>query len=520
MRAKNPQVISTDRISKSREAIAAEDLAFIPSQNPCASTASLFTCIESILRNYLLSAKEIADHLGENETIHLTELEISSELHQLISAGLIKEVVVEGETLLQLEILPKSDRQKSKRWYQENTTLNHFYDDTKVPYINIFKELKYKGINSYNQVCDPIFTNRQQVVVNGKTYIQFTTNDYLGLTQDLRILDAAASGLNQFGHGSCGSRILSGTTSAHRALELELAKYKGCEDAVLFNCGFMTNLAAICLLNRDCIIIYDALSHASLIDGIRMSGNKAFRFKHNDLNDLEKKLCPLGQDQTKLVVIEGIYSMDGDIGKADEISELCKKYNAYLLVDEAHSAGTIGENGKGVEDYFNMPKNAIDLKIGTLGKAFAAEGGYIATHAKITDMMKYTSRPFLFSTSLPASVMEGARKALDIIQAEPERRIGLQKKSEHVRRYLMEAGFDIGPTESHIIPVILGDNKLVHEFQAELTKNGLWVNAVMHPAVAKKQARLRISLCANHHDDDIRLLLNTIHATGKRLGVV
>ena len=404
---------------------------------------------------------------------------------------------------LDLESWNTISRSQSIRWFQNETNLSSFFSRPKRIYNLLFPK------KSYNRIYTPQL-NEMQVDMNGEIYDMFSSNDYLGLSKSKRVIQATQDTLANFGLGSGGSRILSGSTPVHRQLEQCIANFKGCEDAIVFSSGFLTNLALMSLLRKDCVVFYDSLIHTSLLEGIKLSQIKAQRFKHNDVKDLTKYLEQYKDHQHKIVLTEGIFSMDGDIAPIDEIVRLSKKYNAYLAIDEAHSFGTLGRRGFGVSDYFNLEDDAIDFKVGTLGKAIGAKGGYIAGKKHMIDLLRYSANTYLFSTSLPSCVMAGAKEALMCLKTQPDLVANLQENAKYLREAIEKMGFCIGLSQSHIIPIIVGCEKKAGDWQARLEKKGCLCSLVTFPAVPKNKARLRICISASHTKAQLNSLLDAL----------
>ncbi len=477
--------------------------------------------IEEIVREHHLTKAELCDHISTQKTAPISYPEVENALKILLKNGEIIETLIEGELILKsikmLDIETKNwltiDRSMSKNWLKNRSFLDLFFSKNSKVFNKAFR------FDSFNQTYDPLPTP-MDVQLKEKKYALFTSNDYLGLSKHPDIIKACKDCLDQYGHGSGGSRILSGTTSVHTALEKKIAEFKHTEDAIVFSSGFMTNLALFSILRKETLIFFDSLCHTSIIEGIKLSKAPAIRFKHNNIADLESALKENKDSKYKLIIVEGVYSMDGDISPMKEIVQLSKKFNAHLAVDEAHSSGTIGNTGRGVSEYFNLNAEDIDFKIGTLGKAFGAEGGYIAGSRHIIELMKYTSNPYLFSTSLPANTMAGTLKAIEILEKTPSLVKRLQENSSKIRSALENLGFNIGLSETHIIPVIIPDEAKLIAFQHELKKQEILVNIVIFPAVPMKESRLRISVSAEHTETQINTLLSAFKSLGQKYELI
>lgn len=414
---------------------------------------------------------------------------------------------------LEKENWEKIDRERSKNWVQSAAEYSDIFGKSSKIYSKTVK------VKSCNLVLTPNL-NQSVRIESGEICEIFSSNDYLGLSKNSRVIQAAKDCIEECGLGSGGSRILSGTSKIHRDLEQKIAGFKDAEDALVLSCGFMTNLAFLALFDSEWDVFFDSLIHTSFLEGMKLSTANGIRFHHNDLNDLELKLKTKSQASKKLIITEGIFSMDGDIGRIGEISALAKKYKAFLAVDEAHSLGTLGENGKGVSEYFNLDKDAIHFKIGTLGKAIGASGGYIAGKRNIIEILRFSAPPFLFSTSLPPSVMAGALEAIKIIEEDNSLTSLLQVRAKNIRDILKEEGFNIGLSESHIIPIIIPNLPKIDAFQRYLERAGIFTNVVTFPAVPIGQSRLRINVSAGHTNDQINYFTNKVIEIGRELEVI
>lgn len=351
--------------------------------------------------------------------------------------------------------------------------------------------------------------------------LMLATYNYLGLLGDKRINEAAKNAIEKYGSGTHGVRVFGGTLSLHSQLEKKIAEFTGRDAAMAFSTGFMTNVSTVsALVGRKDWVISDKLNHASIIDGCILSQAQFKRFKHNDMDDLEKVLRQVPDNCTKLVVADAVFSMDGDIFNLPAAAELCRKYNALLMIDEAHSVGVIGETGHGIEEHFGIP-GVIDIKMGTLSKAIPAIGGYIAGKEGLINYMRHTARGFVFSAALPPPSAAAALKAFEIIEEEGSR---LQKILNTNVKYfignLKKAGFDTGLTETPIVPIMLGeDSKAVHMTRI-CQENNIFVLPVLTPAVPPGTARLRVNVTAKHTIEEIDYVLEVITRGGKQLGII
>ena len=342
-----------------------------------------------------------------------------------------------------------------------------------------------------------------EVEMEGHKVLMFGSNAYTGLTGDERIIEAAKKALDKYGSGCAGSRFLNGTVDLHVELEKELAAYVGKEDALCFSTGFFVNsgvLAVIC--GREDYIICDERDHASIIDGRRLSFAKQLKFRHNDMEDLEKQLQKCDPDAIKLIVVDGVFSMEGDLANLPEIVRLKKKYNASLMVDEAHGIGVFGNEGKGVCDYFGVTDD-VDLIMGTFSKSLASIGGFIAADADTINYLRHTCRTYIFSASNTPAATAAAMEALHIIRKEPERREKLWETTKYALRRFREEGFEIGDTESPIIPLYVRDVDKTFLVTKLAFDNGVFINPVIPPACAPQDTLVRFALMATHTQEQV-----------------
>ncbi|MFZ5595818.1 MAG: aminotransferase class I/II-fold pyridoxal phosphate-dependent enzyme [Bacillota bacterium] len=385
-----------------------------------------------------------------------------------------------------------------------------------------WQKLRYlKEAEIYYYFCEVDALEGAWVHTEGKRKLMFSTFNYLGLLGDKGINEAAKRAVDKYGTGTHGSRILGGTLTVHAKLEKKIAEFTGREDAIAFSTGYTTNLATIKTIAGDRGWIFsDELNHASIIDGCIISKSNVSIFKHNDMADLERVLRQAPVDCRKLVVADAVFSMDGDIFNLPEAVELCRRYNALLMVDEAHSVGAIGETCRGIEEYFGL-HGSIDIKMGTMSKAIPAIGGYIASSGKIINYLRHYARGFIFTAALPPAMAAAAHKAFEIIEAEGA---GLQKKIKYNVRYftdgLRNSGFDTGVSETPIIPVILGDDITAMRMTRICQENNVFVLPVLTPAVPPGTARIRLNVTAGHTVDDLDFALEVLTAAGRELGII
>lgn len=356
--------------------------------------------------------------------------------------------------------------------------------------------------------------NQSRIIIGGKEYLDFSSNDYLGLSGHPKIVKEIKCALDKFGTASCASRLMSGDYKLHHDLEDEVALFKNKEAALVFNSGYQANLGIISSLygKGDCIFC-DRLSHASIIDGIILSGARLLRFRHNDLGYLESLLKKERSKFSKaLIVTETIFSMDGDRAPLKGLVGLKEKYNCDFLVDEAHATGIFGRNGSGLVEEEGL-QGEVDLIMGTFSKALAGFGAYLAASREIVDYLVNTCRSFIYSTALPPEIIAGDLASLNLVKEEPGRREKLLKSAEYFRKALEEGGFKVRGS-SQIVPLIIGENQKVIEFSRLLQAKGNWVLPIRYPTVPKDEARLRFSLTFNHSKDDLEKLIRSINECG------
>ncbi len=358
-----------------------------------------------------------------------------------------------------------------------------------------------------------------EVSYQGKRLIMVGSNNYLGLTTHPKVREAASEALARFGTSCTGSRFLNGNLALHEKLEEELAAFVGKEAALVFSTGFHVNLGVIStLVGKDDLVLIDKDDHASIVDGCRLSFGKVKRFRHNDMEGLERalKACPLGSG--RLIVVDGVFSMGGDIAPLPDIVKLAKRYGARLMVDDAHSLGILGE-GQGTAAHFKLT-DQVDLIMGTFSKSLASLGGFVAGDQVVIDYVKHFARSLIFSASIPPANAAAALAALAVIRSEPERRERLWKISERVHRALREMGFDTGRSETPIIPIIVGNDRKTFDFWRSLFDEGVFTNPVVSPAVAPQESRLRTSYMATHTEAQIDRVLAAFKKCGRKMGII
>ncbi|NOY24000.1 MAG: pyridoxal phosphate-dependent aminotransferase family protein [Acidobacteria bacterium] len=359
-----------------------------------------------------------------------------------------------------------------------------------------------------------------EVVIDGKKMLMLGSNSYLGLTNDPRVKKAAADAVMKFGTGCAGSRFLNGTLAIHEELEERLAALAGKESALLFSTGFMVNQGVIsALVGPHDYIITDQLDHASIVEGARLSFGRRVKFAHNDMGDLEKKIQVLSADSGKLIAVDGVFSMDGDIADIPRLVEIAEAHGALLLVDEAHSIGVLGKHGEGATAHFGL-SDRVQLIMGTFSKSLAAIGGFVASDKDMIHYLRHNARALMFSASPPPAMIAAVMAALDIMATEPERLARLWHNTERMKVGLKAMGFDTGASETPIIPVEIGDYMKTFEYCKALNDGGVFVNPVVPPAVRPNQSLIRVSLMATHTDEQIDRALEIFERLGKQMELI
>ncbi|WP_276091510.1 pyridoxal phosphate-dependent aminotransferase family protein [Pedobacter sp. JY14-1] len=377
--------------------------------------------------------------------------------------------------------------------------------------------IKEKGIYPYFRAIES--GQDTEVMINGKRVLMFGSNSYLGLTNHPKIKEAAKAAIEKYGTGCAGSRFLNGTLDIHIEAERRLADYVGKEATVLFSTGFQVNLGVIsCLLDRNDYLILDEYDHASIIDGSRLSFSRSIKYAHNDMEDLRKKISRLPEDAGKLIVADGIFSMEGDLVNLPEIVKIADEFGANIMMDDAHSLGVIGERGSGTASHFGLT-DKVDLIMGTFSKSLASLGGFIAANEETIEFIKHRARSLMFSASMPPAAVASVIAALDIIESEPERIDQLWANTNYAKKLLLDAGFDIGHTDSPIIPIYIRDNDKTFLITNELSNNGIFVNPVVSPAVPSDASLIRFSLMATHTFAQIEEAVEKIAAAAKVIQV-
>ena len=359
-----------------------------------------------------------------------------------------------------------------------------------------------------------------KVTIDGRKMIMFASYNYLGLITHPKIKKAAIDAIEKYGTGAAGVRLLAGTTKVHEKLEAMIAKFKGAEDAVTYSSGYITNLAAITTLcQRGDLVVIDKLDHASIIDGCLLSGATHRSYLHNDMESLERILVNSGKYINKLIIVDAVYSMDGDVANLPEISRLAKKYNTKVMVDEAHSIGVLGKTGHGIEEHFGL-KGAVDIHMGTLSKTIPSIGGYLAGDKDLITYLKHNSRPFIFSASLPPVAAATAIACLEVIEDEPERITNLHKNIKQFKDGLNAMGYNTMNSTTSIVPILIGDEEGTLKLCKIANDEGIFICPILFPAIPKGTNRLRAHVQATHTSEDIDEALDIFERAGKKLGLI
>jgi len=374
---------------------------------------------------------------------------------------------------------------------------------------NLFTELPVLGTEQKNRV-----------VLNGKEVIIMCTNNYLGFANHKRLRDAAKKAIDTWGFGAGAVRQIAGTMEIHIQLEEMLAEYKHTEAALVFVAGIAANRGTIqALMGEEDAIISDELNHGSIIDGVRLTKSKRFVYPHMDMEGLEKVLVEAKDTRRRLIVTDGVFSMDGDIAPLDRIVELAEEYDAMVMVDDAHGDGVLGKDGRGIIDHFGL-EGRVDIDMGTLSKAFGSLGGYIAGRKDLRDYLINTARSFIFTTAHPPSVAAATIEAIRMIQDEPEHLQSLWENTRYFKKAMTGLGFDIGHSSTPITPVMAGESKDAVELSRQLFEEGLFAKPIVFPLVAKDKARVRINVTAQHTREDLDEAIAIFEKVGKRMKLI
>jgi len=380
------------------------------------------------------------------------------------------------------------------------------------------EEYKSSGLYPYFTEIEKVEGNH--VWVGGKKILMVGSNNYLGLFDDAKIKAAAIAAIEKYGTSTCGSRFLNGTYALHVELEKKLAQFMGKEEALTFSTGMQTNLGVIsALAGRDDVIVLDRMVHASIMDGVRLSYAHIAKFKHNDMKDLEDKLAHQPEEKGKLIIVDGVFSMEGDLSNLPQIVKLAKKYHARLMVDDAHGVGVMGEKGRGTAEHFGVVDD-VDLIMTTFSKSFASLGGFVVGDSKIIQYIKHHARALIFSASITPAALGAASQALEIIQNEPGRRKRLWEITRIMNKELTAMGYHTGNTETPIIPVFINDMEKTFMMWKFLRDYGVFTNPVIAPAVPPEDSLIRTSFTATHTDADLEFILAGFKQGGKMLGLI
>jgi 8-amino-7-oxononanoate synthase len=358
------------------------------------------------------------------------------------------------------------------------------------------------------------------VTMNGQRVIMLGSNNYLGLTNHPEIKAAAAEALESYGTGTAGSRFLNGTLEIHVELEEKLAEFMGREAALTFSTGFQVNLGVISsLIERKDVVILDNLDHACIIDGARLSFGRVLKYPHNNMEALEERLRSVEDDRSRLIVVDGVFSMEGDLADLPRIVELKKKFNARLMVDDAHGIGVMGAKGRGTAEHFGLEEET-DLVMGTFSKSLATVGGFVAGDRQVIDYIKHNARSLIFSAAPPPASVASVIKALDIIEREPERRHRLWENTDYMKYEFSSMGFDTGESESPVIPLVVGEDMAAFKMTIRLQEEGVFANPVVSPAVPQGRAMMRTSYMATHTREHLDRALEAFRKVGREMGVI
>ncbi|EKE12913.1 MAG: hypothetical protein ACD_13C00122G0003 [uncultured bacterium] len=377
-----------------------------------------------------------------------------------------------------------------------------------------------KEQNLYNNILTIESAIGPEVQINGKKLLNFCSNNYLGLANNPAMKKAAIEAIEKYGIGPGAVRTIAGTMSLHKKLEEKLAEFKKAEAVITFQTGFVANLAVIpALVGENDLIFSDELNHASIIDGCRLSKAQVIRFAHADVKDLEEKLKEAPKDVKKLVITDGVFSMDGDIAPLDKIYEVTSKYDAMLMVDDAHGEGVLGESGRGIVDHFHL-HGKVDVEIGTMSKAIGVMGGIAAGKKEVIEWLSQRARPFLFSSAMTVPDVAACTAAIELLENSGDLVKKLWENADYLRSGLKKLGFDTGSSISPIIPLMLGEAKLAQDMSRELFNEGLFAKAIVYPTVPQGKARIRIMNSAGHTKEHLDQALKIFEKVGKKFNII
>ena len=375
------------------------------------------------------------------------------------------------------------------------------------------------GIYGYFQPIES--AQGPEVMLGGKKYIMAGSNNYLGLADDPEMKKAAAEAALKYGTGCAGSRFLNGNTIFHDQLEQRLARFKRKEAGLLFSTGYQMNLGVVsCLVKKGDYAIVDKLDHASILDGVKLSDGEMVRFKHNDPADLDRVLAKLPEESGKLIIVDGVFSMEGDICPLPDIVKIAKKYGARIIVDDAHATGIIGKTGRGTCEYFGLENGEVDLVVGTCSKTFATVGGFVVGDADVIHYIRHNARSQIFSAALPPASVASINKALELIENDTSRRDNLFRMTDNLTKGLRELGYDLGHSTTPVIPVHVGSNENCFKMWRALHELGIFSNPVVSPAVPPGHALMRLTLMATHTDEHVQKIIEAFAKAGREVGVI
>ena len=375
------------------------------------------------------------------------------------------------------------------------------------------------GIYGYFQPIES--AQGPEVMLGGKKYIRAGSNNYLGLADDPEMKKAAAEAALKYGTGCAGSRFLNGNTIFHDQLEQRLARFKRKQAGLLFSTGYQMNLGVVsCLVKKGDYAIVDKLDHASILDGVKLSDGEMVRFKHNDPADLDRVLSKLPEAAGKLIIVDGVFSMEGDICPLPDIVNIAKKYGARIIVDDAHATGIIGKTGRGTCEYFGLENGEVDLVVGTCSKTFATVGGFVVGDEDVIHYIRHNARSQIFSAALPPASVASINKALELIENDTSRRDNLFRMTDDLKKGLRELGYDLGHSTTPVIPVHIGSNENCFKMWRALHELGIFSNPVVSPAVPPGQALMRLTLMATHTDEHVRKIIEAFAKAGRTVGII
>jgi 8-amino-7-oxononanoate synthase len=372
----------------------------------------------------------------------------------------------------------------------------------------------YAYFRSISSPQDPMVT------IDGEKIIMLGSNNYLGLTNHPEVKTAAAEAVAKYGTGCAGSRLLNGTLDIHVELEEAIVEFMNVDSVLTFSTGYQVNVGVIsCLLGRHDIAFLDSLNHASIIDGVRLGFGKSFKFRHNDMEDLEGKLKRADDSKGRMIIVDGVFSMEGDLCDLPNLVKLKNRYNTRLMVDDAHGLGVFGENGRGTAEHFGL-EDEVDLTMGTFSKSLATVGGFIAGPKQVIEFIKHHARSQIFSAATPPPMAAAVIAALKVLKREPERRKQLWENTKYMKHELQNLGFDTGTSDSPVIPLMIGDELATFTMATRLQEEGVFANAIVPPAVPQSEAMIRTSYMATHTREHLDMALTALAKVGRELDVI